>query len=82
MQILQGNFQKLHYPDKEYNIVSGGECKFRIFLDIYVRDIAEVDGGPYGTFFDRLLPGLLKDHKEILCLEANNYFPGSVKYLV
>jgi len=30
---------------------------------------AEVEGGPYRTFFDRLLPSLLKDHKEILCLE-------------
>ena len=30
---------------------------------------AEVEGGPYRTFFDRLVPSLLKDHKEILCLE-------------
>jgi undecaprenyl phosphate-alpha-L-ara4FN deformylase len=30
---------------------------------------AEVEGGPYRTFFDRLVPSLLKNHKEILCLE-------------
>ena len=30
---------------------------------------AEVEGGPYRAFFDRLIPSLLKNHKEVLCLE-------------
>ena len=30
---------------------------------------AEVEGGLYRAFFDRLVPSLLKDHKEVLCLE-------------
>ena len=30
---------------------------------------AEVEGGPYRTFFDRLVPSLLKNYKEVLCLE-------------
>jgi undecaprenyl phosphate-alpha-L-ara4FN deformylase len=30
---------------------------------------AEVEGGPYRTFFDRLVPSLLKNHKDVLCLE-------------
>lgn len=30
---------------------------------------AEVEGGPYQTFFDKLVPRLLESYKEILCLE-------------
>ncbi|MBW2163994.1 MAG: hypothetical protein JRF43_06030, partial [Deltaproteobacteria bacterium] len=30
---------------------------------------AEVEGGPYTAFFDRLVPSLLKNHKDVLCLE-------------
>lgn len=30
---------------------------------------AEVEGGTYRTFFDRLVSSLLKNHKEVLCME-------------
>ena len=30
---------------------------------------AEVEGGPYRTFFDRFVSSLLKNHKEVLCME-------------
>lgn len=30
---------------------------------------AEVEGGPYQTFFDKFIPRLLESYKEILCLE-------------
>ncbi len=40
---------------------------------------AEVEGGPFGPFFDRLIPRLLETHNEVICLKdvARRILSGS-----